>query len=69
MKSNRVSVRNERDIVFMPALAPLEASVIPAKEKRHFGALRQAKQAFRFGDEPVARGGQRLSGRRSASNR
>ena len=35
-----------REIVFLPALAPLEASVIPAAEKRGYGALRYAREAF-----------------------
>lgn len=43
------------DIVFRPALAPLEASVLPAKEKRPKGALRHAREAFRLPGEPEPR--------------
>ena len=47
----RKQMPQTREIVFLPALAPLEASVIPAAEKRRYGALRHAKEAFRFEDE------------------
>ena len=43
-----------REIVFLPALAPLEASVIPAAEKRRTGALRHAREAFRLDKETQA---------------
>ena len=57
----------------MPALAPLEASVIPALERRSIGALRHARDSFRLSDEmpgeaPRVRDS-RISGRKSASGR
>ena len=73
MKKRDYFARNAQDVVFMPALAPLEASVIPALERRSVGALRHARDSFRLSDElpaeaPRSRGA-RISGRRSASNR
>ena len=64
----REKFRTDRDIVFMPALAPLEASVIPAKERRSVGALRHARASFRLPGEPEPQK-PRVSGRRSGSNR
>ena len=73
MKKRDFSVRNDQDVVFMPALAPLEASVIPAAERRSIGALRHARDSFRLSDEPAREAprarGARISGRRSASSR
>lgn len=75
MNKKTFSVRNTSDVVFMPALAPLEASVIPAGERRSFGALRHAKETFRLsGESPREQGARsarqmRVSGRRSASDR
>lgn len=59
----KASAAPQREIVFQPALAPLEASVIPAKEKRPYGALKLARASFAL-DAPRA-----VSGRRSASGR
>ena len=75
MNKKTFSVRNASDVVFMPALAPLEASVIPAGERRSLGTLRHAQQMFRLSDEPpqgknaLSARQMRVSGRRSASNR
>ena len=52
MKKRDYFARNTQDVVFMPALAPLEASVIPALERRSIGALRHARDSFRLSDEP-----------------
>ena len=34
------------DVIFRPALTPLEAAMLPARETRGYGALRLARQAF-----------------------
>lgn len=38
-----------QDVVFLPAVTPIEASVIPAKDARGYGALHHAKASFRPG--------------------
>ena len=48
--------RESADVVFRPALAPLEASVLPAKERPR-GALRHARGAFRLPGEPAPHSG------------
>ena len=53
MKKRKQTVRDQ-EIVFLPALAPLEASVIPAAEKRRYGTLRHAREAFRLDGETQA---------------
>lgn len=40
------------DIVFQPALTPLEAAMLPARETRGYGALRLARRAFELWPEP-----------------
>ena len=50
----RKQMPQTREIVFLPALAPLEASVIPAAEKRRYGALRHAREAFRLDGQTQA---------------
>ncbi len=37
---------NDEDIVFTPALSPIEAAVLPARQERSLGALHHAKAAF-----------------------
>lgn len=62
-----------QDVVFMPAVAPLEASVLPAAERHGFGALHHAKASFKLdGDRTAPRDdlrAQRLIGRRFGLNR
>ena len=36
----------DMQIVFQPALTPLEAAMLPARETRGYGALALAKRAF-----------------------
>lgn len=38
------------DVVFLPAITPIEAAVIPARDVRGYGALRHAKEAWRPGE-------------------
>lgn len=38
--------KDDREVVFMPALSPIEAAVLPAREARPLGALHHAKAAF-----------------------
>ena len=52
--NKRKPIPQTREIVFLPALAPLEASVIPAREKSRYGALRHAREAFRLDAKPQA---------------
>lgn len=81
-KHVKLSAPGMRAVVFQPALVPLEASVLPAMEKRPLGALRQAAGPLRRVREPLAtdagltrqttlvrQAAARLSGRRSASGR
>lgn len=37
---------DNREVVFTPALTPMEAAVLPAREPRPLGALHHAKAAF-----------------------
>lgn len=66
-KRIKLSAVSAANVVFQPALAPLEASVLPAATRRRGGALRQAREAFRLASEPVAPA--RFTGRRSGSDR
>lgn len=50
----RKRIVDDREVVFLPALAPLEASVIPAAEKRRTGALRHARESFRLDGQTQA---------------
>lgn len=50
MKRNMES-RSLPDIVFQPAITPIEAAMIPAKEERRgYGALAHAKASWRPGE-------------------
>lgn len=40
--------KDDREIVFTPAISPIEAAVIPAREARPLGALHHAKAAFDY---------------------
>ena len=35
-----------REVIFYPAVTPMEAAVIPAREKMRYGALRMAPHAW-----------------------
>ncbi|MDO5299204.1 MAG: hypothetical protein Q4F18_07220 [Clostridia bacterium] len=38
------------DVVFLPAITPIEAAVIPARDVRGYGALHHARAAWRPGE-------------------
>ena len=56
----RLKMRQEAtcrgDVVFMPALTPLEAAVLPAQERAAYGVLRMVRRAY---DAGIACGSQR----------
>ena len=38
------------NVVFMPALTPLEAAVLPARDKESYGTLGMIRRAYEAGD-------------------
>ena len=58
MKTMRNREVYPANVVFMPALTPLEAAVIPAREKESYGTLGMIRHAYEAGDA-VCRGVQR----------
>ena len=50
MKTMRNREAYPANAVFMPALTPLEASVIPAREKESYGTLGMIRHAYEAGD-------------------
>lgn len=73
---NRRRLKNGRaEIVYQPALTPLEAAMIPAQDRRPIGALAHLRRSWRPGrtearvDALQHLAGRRFIGRRSASDR
>ena len=50
MKTMRNRAVYSANVVFMPALTPLEAAVIPAREKESYGTLGMIRRAYEAGD-------------------
>ena len=38
------------EVIFVPALTPLEAAVLPAREKETYGTLSMVRRAYEAGD-------------------
>lgn len=51
------------DIVFRPALMPLEAAMLPAKDTKAYGTLRMVRRAYAWDADEADR--RAFSGRRS----
>ena len=50
------------DVIFQPALTPMEAAMLPARMPRRMGALRHARESFAPGGRKPAGRSLRLPG-------
>ena len=53
LRKMRRTTERRADVVFMPALTPLEASVLPAQERKTYGVLRTIRRACDAGKDDL----------------